>query len=366
MINKELNKELTVIIPLKDRAPYTFRLMKYLDKINFPFKVLLADGGKDNGLMELLSKKSTFPNVNYEHIRYPYDRTYADYYRKMVDVLARVNTPFVALGDNDDFFCLEGLRKSIEFMKVHPEYSACRGKVIRFSLKTESASKESEGLYGKMYKIEHLYDAASITSKTASKRINEHFNHYVPTWYDVHRIDQLKRCFIILSDLNLQDIFLAELLVSIMTVLSGKVFRGPELYLLRQSGVQGSTASRENEKRGPIDRMLLNSWSADFKIFTEALASILMSNERFGQDEAIKIIKEGYSSYIKPHLIKSLTKHVYNKSEHSIVLKIMADTFKRIAGMIKRLGNKPEHGGGLRVVREYLRKYPGQAFEYEK
>ena len=40
--------------------------------------------------------------LDVEYRRYPFDRTYADYFVKLADALSRVTTPFVVLADNDD------------------------------------------------------------------------------------------------------------------------------------------------------------------------------------------------------------------------------------------------------------------------
>src|SRR5438132_11961673 len=123
------DNELTILLTLKDRPLFTFRWMAYANSIRFPFKVLIADGGKDETVPKVLSDKTNFPNVNYEYVRYPYDQTYAEYYSKVVDALSRIETPFVALADNDDCFIGEGLKLAVEFLRVHPDYSACVGHV---------------------------------------------------------------------------------------------------------------------------------------------------------------------------------------------------------------------------------------------
>ena len=43
----DIDKSLTIILVIKDRASYTLRWMAYADRISFPYKVLIADGGKD-------------------------------------------------------------------------------------------------------------------------------------------------------------------------------------------------------------------------------------------------------------------------------------------------------------------------------
>lgn len=112
------NKELTVLLTLWDRVPCTFRWMAYASKVNLPFRVLIADGGSDQSVAEVLANRTNFPNVDYEYIRYPYDATPTHYYAKVLDALNRVETPFVVLADNDDFFVVDALLRSLEFLKI--------------------------------------------------------------------------------------------------------------------------------------------------------------------------------------------------------------------------------------------------------
>ena len=121
------NSDLTVILILKDRVQFTFRWMRYVDAVHFPFKILIADGGSDEKIMQQLAIQENYPNVNYEYIRYPYDETYKHFYIKIVDVISRVDTPYVLMADNDDFFLVDGIKLSIDFLKKNKDFSSCRG-----------------------------------------------------------------------------------------------------------------------------------------------------------------------------------------------------------------------------------------------
>src|SRR5258708_8305960 len=134
---------IAVLLTLKDRAEFTMRWMSCLDQVRFPYRVLIADGGEDERVPRILADRSSFPNVDFEYIRYPYDRGYADYYAKIADALSRVRTPFVAMADNDDFFIVSGLEKAIRFLGDHPDHVACRGQSALFWVKpTERAAGE--------------------------------------------------------------------------------------------------------------------------------------------------------------------------------------------------------------------------------
>jgi glycosyltransferase domain-containing protein len=354
MLNKEAKKELTVIIPLKNRAPYTMRMMAYMDKVAFPFKVLLADGGNENDLSVILSSKSIFPQVDYEYIKYPYDNSYSDYYLKMVDVLSRVKTPLVVMGDNDDFFCVQGLWNSIEFMKTHLDYSICRGEIFRFQFNKKTENNDLNGIYGEINKCQKLYSAASIVHQQASQRIKEHFINYAPTWYDVHRTDQLNHYFKILSDLNIKDIYLAELLISFMAITAGKAKRASYPYLLRQGNAKGSTNARENKNNDIFDRMLLETWSSDFNKFIGAIADELSSQEAINKEEAARAIKKGYRVYAGPNLIKILSGDRLSRFENINPRKITA-ICKRILRISNITNEINRSNSEYIMIRKYLK-----------
>src|SRR3989442_14795455 len=161
------DSELTVLLTLKDRAEFTYRWMSYANSIRFPFQVLIADGGKDETVPQVLSDKTNFPNVNYEYIRYPYDVTYAEYYSKVVDALSHVKTPFAVMAENDDLFIVTGLRKAVQFLSSHPEYITCGGECA-FFWPTPSTMNEREGLfYGDQIEWKGSCDASSRTPQTA-------------------------------------------------------------------------------------------------------------------------------------------------------------------------------------------------------
>ena len=105
--------DLTILLPLKDRRQYTKRFMSKLHDENCPFPVLIADGGSDHLEEELKS----YSNVNYEYIRYPFDSSLEQFYKKMKDVADKIKTPYVSMQDNDDYFDIDGMSRSVEILK---------------------------------------------------------------------------------------------------------------------------------------------------------------------------------------------------------------------------------------------------------
>ena len=59
--------------------------MEYMNFLNYPFKIIIADGGRNQQIENILKEKSTFSNLDYDYLRYPYDQTLDDFHEKMSD-----------------------------------------------------------------------------------------------------------------------------------------------------------------------------------------------------------------------------------------------------------------------------------------
>ena len=212
-----------------------------------------------------------------------------------------METRFVVLADNDDFFIVSGLNQSVEFLQSHPDYSACRGEVGAFLVSGSQIYDAVDGVYGDHVEfVPGVYHNQSLEQDSARERLGSHFLKYGPTWYEVHRTDQLREAFRVLRSLEISDLYLAELLISGFTVIAGKVKREPDPYLFRQSQTPDSGFTRKHDG---FDRMLLETWSADFKKFVEAMANALASADRSSADEAREFVREIYRSYIGSSMI---------------------------------------------------------------
>jgi len=60
------DNNLTLFLILKDRPFFTERLMQFMNFVQYPFKLIIADGGKDKEIQTLLEDEQTYPNVDYE------------------------------------------------------------------------------------------------------------------------------------------------------------------------------------------------------------------------------------------------------------------------------------------------------------
>ena len=339
------DSSLTILLALKDRTGFTLRWMAYADAIRFPFKVLIADGGADESLPKVLSDRGRFPQVDYEYVRFPYDATYADYYAKVDDALCRVQTPLVALADNDDFFVVDGVRDAAQFLLDHPDYSTCGGQCAAFWV---SGSQGSDPLYGSRIEWKSSLDRQSVEEDTARARIRyQSLRATYPIYYHVRRTADCREHFRTLREVNLTDLFLVEYFLWFLTAIAGKTKQLESLYIARQWNSPGGSGTAHLETFGDwFGRMLVPSWSSDFTKFVDATATALASRDGIALDEARRWVIDSYRMLVAPALLEDL------QDEPTITARMAL-----AVGMFRRLLRLPLQHPVRRAARMMYRRF---------
>ncbi len=297
--------DLTILLPLKDRVPFTHRWLAYAASAKLPHRILIADGGSDPTVAPIVAEKKT-QGLDVEYVRYPYDSTYADYYAKLADALARVTTPFVVMADNDDLFIPDGLSRAVEFLRAHPGYVACGGQCAVFWLAGPGAA-QGDTIYGDSVEWKCSSQFSTDVADAAKQRLRERCLGANDVFYAVHRTDLLRNHFAAVRDCNPRDLFLMEQLVMFLTAIAGKTRQLDTLYIARQQDSPGSSGGAHQERFGGwYDRMLQPTWSEDFTRFVECATAALSRADGIPADEARRTVVESYKMSVAPSLLADL------------------------------------------------------------
>jgi len=300
------NKNITIILPLKDRVEFTNRWMSYANYISLPFKIFIADGGKDIEIEKKLKNSRNYPNLYYKYFKYPYDNSYSRYFNKLSNIIEKVSTPFVMLVDNDDFVVPLGIIKSINFLEKNPDYISCRGRIDGILIKPSSNKKDKE-------KYEFRYpseESVKLNQRRALNRLKVHLSNYSPTFYDVHRTVKINESFSKLKEMDLSDLHLAELATSCISVTQGKIKRNNYPFLVRQMNPPGSSAAEENKKGNFFDRMFSKTWSDDYNTLRIEISNRLSEADNIPKSESPTLFDNYFKSLIFPEIIKNLSKSI--------------------------------------------------------
>ena len=288
---------LTVILILKDRSKYTKFQMKYLNEFQFPYPLIIADGGKDEEIKSLLRNKKNFPNIEYEYIEYPYDDTPSHFYKKIKDASCRVTTPFTILTDNDDFYLASGLAHQLEFLVKNPDYSSSRG-ILRETWYNPESIKQNvklgNNLYGKYLE--------NVTGNSAGLRMLNQSNTFHGNWHNVIRTSHLQATLSLLEIANPVNLRFAEQIIGFLNTLWGNSRRGQEDFMLCSQNSERVVGMQDKGQASPTNHFckILNwlhhyYWVEDFASMTDVIAGAMAHWDKVNLEEASEAFRVIYS-----------------------------------------------------------------------
>tara|TARA_R110000744_G_scaffold13677_6_gene39582 strand:- start:10290 stop:11369 length:1080 start_codon:yes stop_codon:yes gene_type:complete len=280
----------SILLPLKDRSAYTLRFLSYLNWIQFPYKVIIADGGKDERIPEILSRKENFPALEYEYIRYPYDATVASFYKKMADAVSRIESATVAVLDNDDFIISEGIYKCLKILKESSGISSARGAINQISI--------SQDVFGTLQVAENMYTAFpnSISDPTAAGRLKDQTAHFHGNWHNITRSNHVKACWEMINEVSPSNMRFTEQLTGYLNAIWGDGHRSDFYWLLHQQGQRIETEGGSLADHYPAQQIWINSdyWLEDFKKMTEVIGVSISEYDDISVEEGMSLFRKIY------------------------------------------------------------------------
>lgn len=316
-----MDDKLTILLTINRCPEYTFRWMTYNNKIRFPFKIVIADGGQDKTVFDILSNYKNFPNLDYKYVHYKESGRLSEFFYRVNHALTYVDTTYVLKAANDDFFLVEGIRKALSFLHTHPGYSSSRGEIYDFCV-TGASEARYNSVYGYITYFKQFNPESSIVEDTAIKRIRHSCANICVAWYDIYRTDQLKKYHQILHKLNPADIFFNARITDFLTVAEGKINREDSLFMLHQANqLQGEAAAFFKQFPTYKSWMQSATWQRDFNNFIQAVAESVSVKDVISPEEAGRQFAEMFHKlYLAPRLAQDKQKG-QNKSRPADFLK---------------------------------------------
>jgi len=337
-----LDKELTIILLLKGRDAFTIRWFEHAKEFKLPYHVIVADGGSDTGLENELRKKNFNLEVSYEYVRYPYDANYLIFYKKILSALNKVETPYVVLASNDDFYFFEALSGSVSFLKENAEYVSSRGEIWDFSVLPtlrRGIKLEKSFVYGSISNCSKLYEYPTVIGGCAMERVIDYSSKANSIWHDVVRTKNIKESFEALIESNIYDFVFSESLICYLTASQGKIHRGCNLYMLHQC--HPDMAALTDLPETPLDWINTPGWESDFNRFLDRVATQISKLDQIAFYEAKYKLLKVYTDLIlvqkmKDHILL-LTNSVKNKNSAAGFMKAAIKRNKKLFIVLKKI-----------------------------
>ncbi len=277
---------LTIILTLKDRSPFTYRWMEYMNDIRCVYHILIADGGADTEIEDYLKDYKNYPNLNYTYIRYPFDEDLNTFYKKFSDVIDIVSTPYILFADNDDFFQLDSSGEFINFLDQNPDFVSCGGDYVSLSLLSDqnraiNATKASNYI-AQSYKGFQSIDADLSADRIIYFLENVESRLLWYSWYNIHRTSAIKDCFEIFKEHKFNEVIAFEIHLHFFLLSRGKYKQINKTFYIRQEETSQSN-SQLKIVQGIFERFIENN------SFKEIQTSLNFSNPTLSEDDKNKI-----------------------------------------------------------------------------
>ena len=126
-----MKTNLTIILFLKERKDFNKRFIDYFFEHNLGFNLLISDGSKktDKNLLNRIKKNNLI-----KYVKFPEDKSYEIFYKKIFKTLKLVKTKYVFFASNDDFIIYPTLKKCVNFLIKQKKIIGCGGTMIGFEM----------------------------------------------------------------------------------------------------------------------------------------------------------------------------------------------------------------------------------------
>ena len=256
--------------------------MRYMNDMRCPYTILIADGGEDSVIEQHLRNHENYPHLDYKYIRYPYDATIEDFYKKYENIISRVESEYLLLADNDDFYLLDRIPELLAFLDAHKDYVGARGKLVDLTLYDRAGV--SNGIITGVRYVAVANDALSIESVSSCERVEalckgmSTYDYYT-NWYCIFRSASLQEVWKLLITLPNKEVIVTEVLTHVLMALKGKIKILPNPFYVRQSDTSmfGDTLVVDNEF---LERCIVNNALSEFGVALDQFFAVQTREER--------------------------------------------------------------------------------------
>ncbi|MFX1363496.1 MAG: TIGR00180 family glycosyltransferase [Promethearchaeota archaeon] len=275
-VNYTLKGKITLIIPTHNRHDHLDRILNYYK--TFDIRKLIADSSKEE-----YGNKNKY---DIEYFHYPDVPILV----KIADIVKKVKTPYVFMCADDDFIVPESIKKCIDFLENHPDYSSVQGRYIKF------IPIEGDVLFKPTYLhcINYHIDAEDPVS-----RMKQHMSLFMHVIYSIHKTESFQQVYSLLKNFSIEKVGrLVEIAACLIIVINGKHKMIPVFYSGRESNPYSMGATHE------VFENIINNpeFSSQYQAFIKLISTHLSKSQGFDIDEAKIYVLEAIDNYINKFL----------------------------------------------------------------
>ncbi len=219
-------------------------------------------------------------------IRFVWNEGGQDYFDKVAQAVAAVDTPYCMRADDDDFLSMSGIERSLDFLEANPDFVASSGLIAGFSVRGRAAP-----LRGRLNRRYLYYLAKELNQATAHDRLIAGANK-LWVYYAVHTTRALKTITQDIADIGFSDLLLFEAFHTMRTLTLGKVHLDDQsISYFRQYGTSSSAAGN----RDWLSLFLRSRFTSDVHNMCRIIPS----------DMALAALQEKFQQFLRANFSKT-------------------------------------------------------------
>jgi glycosyltransferase domain-containing protein len=287
---------LTIVVPTRDRPTFILRLLRYYSKLGVKIQIIVCDSSTPDKQLKSSTIESLLKTgLNLRYDVYPADTPFTE---KLLKTVKSVETEYIVLGADDDFFIPKTLTDAVDFLDTHPDYSVFHGEAFTFNV----LANGNYPAYG-MMNVVGQYPQRAIEHSSSSERLLDGLMNYTTTWYSVHRSNLLLKNISRIDDLGI-DISFMELILFSLDMIQGKSQKANRLYMARQV-VSKSVDNKIRVLPTGFDWIISPGWSDHFDRMRSYLADQIVQQDNIDPKEASLVVRDAFFSYLGRGMLKS-------------------------------------------------------------
>lgn len=225
---------LTLIIPTFNRPQHLKRALSFYNEKKLKYRIIIADSSNEKISFNNRQTVSLFPQLLISF--YTFDPS-VSHRQKVASIISYVDTSYVLMGAEDDFFIPESIELCLKFLISNNSYSAAQGSYLGFTFKPQSQNID-------FYMMNEVYGMRSIEDEQYENRFKEVSCNYISTWYAIQRTYDFKA---IVEDMvySASDVLFFEYFVNSLLAWRGKIKFLPFLFMVRELSFTSEGAQKK-------------------------------------------------------------------------------------------------------------------------
>jgi len=327
-------ERLTIVVPTYNRQKYIFRVIEFWSKT--PVHLVILDGSPE----PLVFRPDSFEsgNLTYHHSPVSIEK-------RLGESIAFVDSDYVALISDDEFFLTSTCYDCIQFLDQHLDFSACKGQAVGFGW-------SGRHVYGRQGYPKLM--GYGIRSENSAERMSEHMAPYqMASLWAIQRRDVYEACALAISNGEaFSSAAAGEVQVSLITAFMGKVKVLDELMWLRSYENKNIWWNNGN--------LSIAAWWRDSSKSEEhkrlSASVVLFAKDQSGVMPAGDQVDAAIEEHVSDQEGRSISAGLITKVLKTGLSESQVEFIKKILSKVRKLRNIISHRSQEKALCEYVRE----------